>query len=174
MLSFMPYSQRLFHLLQASWCALLKVTSYIFTLPLRFLALKSPDFGLGHICRGCGECSTCTPCPMTTPTPAPEISRLEPRPLLFRFRFQLPRRLTSWRHRRPNQRSTNALCASASLAVRRRPWAATTTVARRSYATPPAWTASPIRSTATVSTKHFVLFPQMLRSVGLPFIPHVM
>ena len=69
----MPYSRRLFHLLQASWCALPKVTSYMFTLRLRLLALKSQDFGLDQICRGCGECITCTPCPMTTPTPAPEM-----------------------------------------------------------------------------------------------------
>ena len=50
-----------------------KVTRYMFKLPLLFLALKPPDFGIGQICRGCGECSTCTPCPTPFPTPTPEV-----------------------------------------------------------------------------------------------------
>ena len=31
----------------------------------------SADFDLGQICRGCGDCSSCTPCPAAGETPAP-------------------------------------------------------------------------------------------------------
>lgn len=33
--------------------------------------LISADFELGQICRGCGDCSACTPCPAAGETPAP-------------------------------------------------------------------------------------------------------
>ena len=37
------------------------------------MSLCSADFGLGQICRGCGECTDCVPCPVpdkTTPAPS--------------------------------------------------------------------------------------------------------
>ena len=39
------------------------------------LTLLSVDFGLGQICRGCGNCSDCILCPFTTmvPTPTPSL-----------------------------------------------------------------------------------------------------
>lgn len=35
------------------------------------LLLSLADFGLGQICRGCGDCSSCTPCPARDYTLAP-------------------------------------------------------------------------------------------------------
>ena len=167
-LSFMQYSQRLFYLLQATWCALPKVTSYIFTLRLRFLALKFPDFDLGQICRGCGEYSTCTPRPMTTPTPAPEMipSRV-PTTSPVSVPAASPTDITTPSTPEPTENECSVL------QHHQRPGGGPGQVRERSYAAPPAWTASPIPSTATVSTKHFAIFPQILKSIGLPFLPHV-
>lgn len=41
----------------------LNITNLSFSLQLCCSQTSLADFGLGQICRGCGDCSVCTPCP---------------------------------------------------------------------------------------------------------------